>query len=369
MIQKQKKVLMITSSTIGGGPKQLFLLATELQNIYDISIATPFDKSYLQKLNLLSLSKLIPVQRRKFNLFDLLRLVDFLKKNRISIIHSHGKGAGVLGRISSLITGIPLIHTFHGIHVSGTSYFSRFLYILYEKLFGNIELYDIYVSKSEKRMAENYFSQPNNLSLIIPNGVSNFKKEFSLDNNRKTIRSFLNIRQEQISVVTLCSLERVKNIFETLRIARLCPEMSFWILGEGSLFNELQEWIKRYKIDNVIFPGFFEETHQFLCAADIYLSSSFREGHPLSILEAMSVGLPIVASNVAGNIQTIEHSISGFYYKLGDLHEASVYLKSLATNDSLRVSLGLNAQSLQRTKFSSKIMAEKYNQLYSKIHI
>tara|TARA_Y100001968_G_scaffold131911_1_gene120407 strand:+ start:5597 stop:6679 length:1083 start_codon:yes stop_codon:yes gene_type:complete len=360
---------MITSSTVGGGPQQLLLLASELQNIYEISIATPFDQFYLQKLNILSISNLISVEKRTFNLVDLFRLVYFIIKKKISIIHSHGKAAGVLGRFSSLLTGIPLVHTFHGIHVSGKSNFARWAYILYEKIFSRIDLYDIYVSNSEKIMAENYFNHPKNLSFIIPNGVRDFNGEFSLDTNRRKIKSMLNIPKNKLSVISLCSLVKVKNIFETLEIAKLCPDLSFWILGEGSLLNEFQQWIKKYKVENVIFPGFCKDPQKFLCAADIYLSSSFREGHPLSLLEAMSVGLPVVASNVAGNDQTIEHSVSGYYYTLGNVKEASLYLQTLANDDSLRLTFGLNAQRLQRKRFSSIMMAKKYEELYSKIHI
>ena len=368
-LKKQKKILMITSSSIGGGPKQLLLLARELQNNFEISIATPYDEFYLKKLNILSLSDILLIKRRTINLFDIFRIVDFLKTNQISVIHSHGKAAGVIGRISAIMTGIPLVHTFHGIHVSGKNFLSRFIYIFYEKILGHIDSYDVYVSKSEKDMAQKYFLHPQNISLIIPNGVINYDHKVSSKSTRNKIRSELNISKDVIAVVTVCSLENVKNLFETLRIARICPELSFWILGEGSLLIKLKEFIKRYEISNVLFAGFCQEPNEFLCAADIYFSSSFREGHPLSILEAMSVGLPVVASDVAGNNQTIKHSSSGFYYKLGETKEAALLLKRLAVDSNLRCSFGVNAQSLQRRKFSSKIMAEKYNEIYSHINI
>ena len=365
-MKKQKKILMITSSTIGGGPNQLLLLARELQKNFEISIATPYDDLYLKKLKMLSLSNILFIQRRKINLFDIFRLLSYLKIHQISIIHSHGKAAGVLGRLSSVITGIPLVHTFHGIHISGKNFISRFIYILYEKIFGRIDSVDVYVSESERGMAENYFLNPNNTSMIVPNGVRNYNNKVT---SRKKIRSELNITEDVIAVITVCSLESVKNLFETLRVAKMCPELSFWILGEGSLLIKLQQFIKRYKISNVILHGFCVEPNEYLSAADIYFSSSSREGHPLSLLEAMSVGLPIVASEVTGNKETIIHDSSGFYYKLGDTKEAASFLKRLALDPNLRISFGVNSKSLQRKHFSSKFMAEKYQEVYSHINI
>ena len=368
MIEKRKKILMITSSTVGGGPNQLFLLATELQHIYEISIAAPLDDLYLEKLKKISLSKFLSVQSRAFNLFDLAKIIYFLITNEVSIIHSHGKAAGVLGRISSLITGIPLIHTFHGIHISGKRFLSRIIYIFYEKVFGNIDYCSVYVSQSEKNMSRNYFTHSSNLSLIIPNGVINDDNTKNHLSTKINFRSKLNISNDVILVVTVCSLESVKNLFEILKIAKLCPDLVFCIIGEGSLLYELKKWIHKNKIYNVILPGFFREPREILYASDIYLSSSFREGHPLSILEAMSVGLPVIASNVAGNDQTIENGKSGFYYKLGDIKEASNYLTLLATDSNIRLSFGTNARILQRKKFSSNIMAERYRKLYLQIN-
>ena len=99
---------------------------------------------------------------------------------------------------------------------------------------------------------------------------------------------------------------------------------------------------------------------EHLYYSDIYLSTSLYEGLPLSILEAMSVGLPIIASNVVGNLDTVENGINGYLYDLNDYSIAVKYLKILALDESLRNLMGYNSFKIQREFFSKEKMLSKY---------
>ena len=78
-------------------------------------------------------------------------------------------------------------------------------------------------------------------------------------------------------------------------------------------------------------------------SSDIYLSTSLYEGLPISILEAMSIGLPIVASKVTGNVDTIKNDISGFFYRLGDIKQASFLIEKIMENKALKLQLSNNS--------------------------
>ena len=146
-----KKILMITStSKIGGGPKQLMLLAEGIKDIYNVNIACPANGEINKELARVTSGKIININERKFSFLDIIRLILFVKKFSINIIHSHGKGASMLGRFTSLFTGVPLIHTFHGIHIKKIPKLSRFIYICYEKLTSFVDFYDeIYATKTK----------------------------------------------------------------------------------------------------------------------------------------------------------------------------------------------------------------------------
>ena len=110
-----------------------------------------------------------------------------------------------------------------------------------------------------------------------------------------------------------------KNIFEIVKIAKICQDYTFIIIGNGPLYKEIINLINYEKIRNVILTGCLDNVYSFLRNSDIFLSTSLYEGLPISVLEAMSAGLPILASKVIGNIDTIEDGKSGYFYDLGDV--------------------------------------------------
>jgi len=362
----EKKILMISStSTIGGGPKQLMLLSSGLKEFYNINIACPPNGEINSQISSVISGKFIDIKERKISILDIIRLIIFVKKFSINIIHSHGKGASILGRFASFFTGVPLIHTFHGIHIKKIPKISRFIYIFYERFTSLIDFYHIFVSKTEFLEACHYNLINKDNYLIIPNGVPN--QDITIDSlkNRDNLRKELQIQIHKITIVTLCRLEKIKNLFEFIDIATLCPQYNFIIIGGGNLEYDLKEYIYNLNLKNIILTGFISNPINYLLASDIYLSTSFREGHPISILEAMSTGLPVIASDVTGNKDTIIHRKSGFFYQLGDIERASNYINILAQDEMLRRTLGKEGLSQQQECFSSDSMISTYLKIYS----
>ena len=359
---------MITcDGSIGGGPEQLRLLCKELANKINITIATPIGDSYnLLKEDGFS-SSIINIQQRAINIKDLTRLAKKIRHDSIDIIHSHGKAAGVLGRLLSLFTSVPVIHTHHGIHVSGFSRSYRFIYLFYERIFNSIEKKTIYVSNSEKDAARKLRIYRPEKSMVIYNGVNSYISPLNKKQISQSVRKTMNTPLDKITVITLCRFDKVKNIDEIIRISELCPELMFWIIGDGPSRNLFIDKLKLQSVENIVMPGFIKDKMRYLVSADIYLSTSIREGHPISILEAMSLAMPIVASNVAGNCETFTDKESGFLYKLGDIVLASRLLKELSRNPSLRIEMGEAAKRKQKEHFSSNSMSQKYMALYSSL--
>jgi len=359
---KQKGILMISSTSIkGGGPEHMFNLGNNLSKNFRVFFAIPFSTEYGKFLNK---KNHIEISQRKIRMLDILRLIKFVRVNSIDIVHAHGKGAGLLGRILNIFVRKSLIYTFHGIHNKFYRNYQKKIYLIYENIFGKIDSMKIFVSASENEYAKkNKFRIDKNKFSIINNSVPN-KKLINFEIDQKNLNASINIRNNHPNIITACRLVKQKNIYEILEISELIPKCNFIILGDGPLLKEINIFLKRKNISNIFMLGQKSDIFKYLYASKIYLSTSFYEGLSISVLEAMSIGLPIIASRVVGNIDAIEHSKTGFLYNLGDINMAAKYISDILKNEEKFIKISKASQQRQREKFSYDLMIENYLKIY-----
>ena len=353
------RVLAISSSAkTGGGPNHIFLLKNLLEDNFDFYLSMPS----IQDKNI-EFKKYLKISERKILPADLIRLIIFARKNRINIIHAHGKGAGLIGRIIKIFLRKPLIYTFHGIHTDCLCNLKKFLYIVYENMTGWLVDEKIFVSSSEKNQAQNLKIIIGNNYRIINNSTKNKNiKQNCFQNNNKVF----GIDNNKKNIISVCRLVDQKNIFEIFKIAKNLKIYNFIVLGEGYLIYNARKYIKKNNINNVYLLGNKSDVFKYLKESDLFLSTSLYEGHPISILEAMSIGLPIVASNVIGNFDTIKNNHSGLFYKIGDIKEASKCITDIINDENLKLKFSINAYDRHRKFFSTQKMQNSYISLYKK---
>ena len=357
MKEKKIKLLMLSSTgLIGGGPKNMFLIGEGLSNKFNVYYSLPKSNYFKSKIR----NEIINIEERKISISDLINILGFLRFNDIDIIHAHGKGASVICRIVALLTRKPLIYTFHGIHISCHSKFKKYLYFFYEFLFGRVDQKKIFVSLSEKIYAKKSKLYIGKNNLIINNGVRNKKMKIYFDNDEIN---------KKIEVVSVCRLVDQKNILEIIKIGQFLKNINFRIVGDGPLFSKLSYFIEKNNIRNITLLGSRKDVFQFLYNSDIFLTSSLYEGLPISVLEAMSVGLPVVASNVIGNSDAVSHDVSGFLYELNNIKEAAEYINILSESQSIRKKMGRKSYERQREKFSVNQMISSYEKLYEETYL
>ena len=247
--EKKINILMISSNAdIGGGPKQMFCLGESLNKCFKVFYALPKNNNcsiYLNSKNYIEISE------RKITPKDILNLIMFVRSNKVDIIHAHGKGAGVLSRVTNLFLQKKLIYTFHGIHIECHSYLTNLKYLIYEFVFGRIDTHKIFVSESEKLYSKKsniYIS--NNISVIY-NGVENrLIKAKKISNN-----DIKNNHIKKITVISVCRFVEQKNIKDILKIAKRIPEIDFKIVGYGKLWKDIKQLILELEIENVQLIG------------------------------------------------------------------------------------------------------------------
>lgn len=268
--------------------------------------------------------------------------------NDIDVIHLHSSKAGFLGRIVSFLLGKSkkTIYTPHAISFLrlDVSPKKRKIFIWMEKFASFFGGRIVACSKSEKEAIE---EQGIKKVTFINNGIKPLQIEKKVNISDKII----------IISVGRLSIQKNPKLFNDIALEFIDnPNIQFIWCGDGELKSELTSpnikctgWIERKTLEN------------YLANADIYLSTSLWEGLPLSVLEAMSIGLPVVLSDCVGNRDLIKNN--GFLYN--NKHRAVENIKYLCFN---KVDiLGINSKEMVDEEFNLKKMSKKYCKLYKNI--
>lgn len=143
------------------------------------------------------------------------------------------------------------------------------------------------------------------------------------------------------------------------------PNCQLKLLGDGELFEEIKAYAAQLGIENQVqFLGSQSNVYPYLQEADAFLLPSNYEGMPMTIIEAMGTGLPIVATKVGGVPDMIAEGYSGLLTPIDSNAVAEACLK-LISDQALRTSLGINAKK-DSQRFSAQYMAEEYAKLYKR---
>ena len=358
MRNSEKKIIQINSSSdFGGGPQVMWEIVNGLKNLFSFVIIAP-KGPFLEKYHQAGI-KVYTLPIRSYNPFLIFEIRRILKKEKPDLIHTHGKGAGIWGRLATRHSKISVIHTPHGLHYRKYHKFLRFFYFILERWLSKQTVKIVNVSKSEKNEALELKLYPSEKSIVIPNGINvefflKFKSSFS-----------------QNALINIGRLNSQKNQKELIEIMRYLPEdITLEIIGEGQEREKIEGLIKKYNLENRIeligaLPR--EEALNHLRKSKIYISTSLWEGLPLTLLEAGIIGIPIVATKVTGNIDIIEDGKTGFFYDSGNPKQAAEKIKKLLGNEKLYQQISENTKEKIRREFSLDQMLKEYQNLYQSI--
>lgn len=255
-----------------------------------------------------------------FDLSVIWKLYKIIKKEKIDIIHSHNFSPNFWGRLIGYITGVRiLIITEHTIATAKTR-----VQKLIDRLLSGITDKIIAVSH---RVRESHIEQEKILPgkiITIYNGIEcskiDMEKALSFKNS---FQKKFNITHTNYLITTIGRLEPPKghiNLFRAIpQVVNKYPEAMFLIVGDGFLRKQLEKLTQELRIQkNVVFTGFRNDINDILSISDICVVPSYREGFSITVLEAMSVGKPIVATDVGGNTEAIIDGVTGIIVKPDD---------------------------------------------------
>ena len=176
-------------------------------------------------------------------------------------------------------------------------------------------------------------------------------------------------------IVTFCGrFIRRKGIDYLLRawkdVSKKFPNTKLVLLGDGPLLSEIKKMSGVSGIDgSVDFRGHVDTVPDYLNISDVFVLPSLQEGMPNSLLEAMSCGLPVIASKIGGVVDLVEDGKTGILFEPGDISGLSSAMMNLLNDPELGRRLGLEARKRILEGFSIDSVAAQYENLYNRVAV
>jgi glycosyltransferase involved in cell wall biosynthesis len=253
---------------------------------------------------------IVPELGREISLLDdfksLAALIRLMRRVRPHIVHTHTAKAGFLGRLAAFLSGVPVIvHTYHG-HVFH-SYFSPLktrIFIVLEQLTALVTDAILTISGILKRDLLALHIAPAEKIYIIPLGL-NLSPLSRAGTGCGTFRSELGYSADTPLVVIVGRLVPVKNhdlfLVAAQQVALAMPAVRFVVVGDGERRTELEALTSQLGLADVVcFTGWRRDLPIIYADTSVLVLTSHNEGTPVSILEAMAAGVPVVATAVGG---------------------------------------------------------------------
>jgi glycosyltransferase involved in cell wall biosynthesis len=307
------------------------------------------------------------------DLLALLQLILLFFRLRPTIVHTHSSKAGILGRWAAWVTRVPvIIHTVHGFGITPAQPpWLRRVLIWLERMTGWITTHWITVAEVDTQKGRQWGLFGSNVSVIRP-GIDPRPFQRPLEPSaRERLRREFGAGSEDYLIGTVGCFKPQKAPEDVVAVAkRLCAQVTracFVLIGDGEMRLAIEALIRRYGLQNrVQLAGWRRDIDKAMHCFDALLLTSHWEGFPRVILEAATVGLPIVATKAGGVQELVGHGCDIRLYEVGDIEGLTSGLETLI-KDSRTGTGTVGFQGELPKEFHIDEMVKQYEFLYDRL--
>lgn len=374
------KILYILEATIGGTQKHVFDIAKKINKSeyqIDIIYSNNRNKYFIEESNgIFNKTYGLPITRSASpsDLFNIVKIMKIIKQNNYDIIHCHSTKAGFVGRIAAFLSRHKnIIYSPHGFMFCDTRIkFKRQAYLKLEKFLGYLTRKIVAVSGSERNLAITNNIVPDKKIITINNSID------PLDDNgicyAHKISKKNNDKNSEIIIGSVTRLQYPKDHITLIRsfeiINERIPNTKLIVVGDGPLESECIELINELNLQTKVqLAGFQKDCKSFYKMFDIFILSSHYEGMPYALLEAMSMGIPAVGTNVSGIKDLIVEGVTGYLVGEGNHQELADAVIKLIENASKLSIFSLNAKNIADHNYNLDNGIKKYQEFYSSLSL
>lgn len=289
-----------------------------------------------------------------------------LRREPIDVLHTHNPKPGVYGRILGRLAGVPLVvNTVHGFYATETDGFLKraavYLMEAAAALFSDIELVQ---SKEDVVVMRRFHIGRRSRTVHLGNGIDleRFRPDPE-DDVRQRVRVELGILSDAVVVGFVGRLVAEKGIPELLRAWQL-RETDFELLILGPPDPTKSDALSQSMIDEaeeagVRFLGHRDHIEEFYRALDVFVLPSHREGFPRAAMEAAASGLAIVATDIRGCREVVDHRLNGLLVPTGDPVRLAAAIDQLVMDPVTRTSMGEQGRKKARAEFDERVVVDR----------
>ncbi len=276
------------------------------------------------------------------------------------LVHLHSAKAGILGRFAASALNIPAVYTAHGwAFTEGVSASSRRLYAFIEQHMARFTSQIITVSDYDRRLALDTSVGNPGLITTVHNGIPDAPDlihRYDTEPHASRVRLIMVARFEQ---------QKDHEVLVNALAGLAGLDWELELIGDGPNLGSIRDLVDRHGlIDRVEFAGARNDVPQRIQRADVLLLTSRWEGLPLTILEGMRAGLPVIASDVGGVSESVDHGRTGYLVPRSGLEELQAVLKQVIASPELRREMGMAGRKRFEEEFTFELMLDRTLHVY-----
>jgi glycosyltransferase involved in cell wall biosynthesis len=377
--------MMVMEATIGGTKRHLHELSVGLHaRGWHVEVACPRvraeahgDTSFWDDLSVAGIPlRPLPMERKvasRVNVEAIGTLARMIREAspRIDVVHAHSAIGGAVARLAVLVAGLwgrrpAVVYTPHGFAFLDGSPARRRGFLAVERILGLTTDRVIGVSPTEAEVAWLRRVVPRERAVAIPNGIDPATMPTSADGVRARAEEGWDTSPV---VMTVARMTPQKDPSTWLRVAaRIAASRSdvrfVWVWG-GETAQEVRDEAHRLGIaDRVDFVGYRPDARRLVAGANVFLLTSRFEGLPYSLIEALAVGVPVVATDVTGTRDVVRHGVTGLLSPAGDVEGLASHVLSMLRDPKRAAALATAGREDVVQRFSIDTMVEATARVY-----
>ncbi len=375
----KRRLLHVLEATTAGVRRYVTYVLNRRPSDWDVEVACPIvreshfgDVVFVDDLKQLDV-RMHPLPLRRSigpsDAFAARELLGLIRAERFDLIHTHSSKAGFIGRLIAKASGVPVVHTPNGLYFLEQVGFKRWFYLMLEWLAGRVTSRMVAVSAGERDVIIRHgLVAPERVSLI-ENGVDAVMVRSQAEAVAATrLRDSLGLNGNGLLVGGVGRMVPQKDPLSFVRAAQQVkqsfPDARFVWCGDGELRPAVEDLARRLDVPLIV-TGHLENVWAVMRRFDVFVLPSLYEGLPFTLLEAMALGVPAVATDVVGTRDVLRGEQAGWLVAPGDdTRLAQAIQDVLSQPDEARRRVE-TAKHLVETRYSVERMIAAHYDLYA----